>query len=136
MAQYLLAPIALASSLLAGCATVGELHCGPGERAAIADLLYFGTDKPNGVVSEEDWSAFLHSVVTPRFPAGLTAWPAFGQWQSAGGSPIRENSFVLNLVHPADAASEAAIRSIVSEYKSRFEQKAVLRVKSYACASF
>jgi hypothetical protein len=135
MTQHLLISVTLASSLLAGCATVGELHCGPGEQPSIADLLYFGTNKPNGVVSEQDWSAFLRMAVTPRFPAGLTSWPASGQWQSGDGSLIRENAFVLNLVHPADEASEAAIRSIVSEYKSRFQQEAVLRIKSYACSS-
>jgi len=117
MAHHILVSVALAASLLAGCAPVEELHCRPGEQPAIADLLYFGTAKPKGVVSEADWSDFLRSVVTPRFPAGLTAWPASGQWQSA------------------DEASEAAIRSIVSEYKSRFQQEAVLRIKSYACTS-
>lgn len=135
MVQHLLVSVALVSSLLAGCATVDELHCRPGEQPAIADLLYFGTAKPKGIVSDADWSDFLRSAVAPRFPAGLTAWPASGQWQSADGSLIRENSFVLSLVHPADEASEAAIRSIVSEYKSRFQQEAVLRIKSYACAS-
>jgi hypothetical protein len=134
MAQYLLISVTLASSLLAGCANLGEL-CRPGEQRAIADQLYFGTTKPNGIVSNEDWSDFLAGAVTPRFPAGLTSWPASGQWQSGDGSLIRENAFVLNLVHPVDEASEAAVRSIVSEYKSRFQQEAVLRIKSYACSS-
>jgi hypothetical protein len=135
MNRSLLASIVLFSLLPAACATVEALHCGPGEQPSIADLLYFGTNKPSGVVSEQDWSAFLRTAVTPRFPAGLTAWPASGQWQSVDGSLIRENAFVLNLVHPGDEASEAAIRSIVSEYKSRFQQEAVLRIKSYACTS-
>ncbi|MGJ0484097.1 MAG: DUF3574 domain-containing protein [Methylomicrobium sp.] len=135
MLQHLLISVTLVSLLLTSCATTGEL-CRPGEQRAIADLLYFGTAKPNGIVSNEDWSDFLAGVVTPRFPAGLTAWPASGQWQSANGALTHENAFVLNLVHPADETSEAAIRSIVSEYKSRFQQESVLRVKSFACTSF
>jgi hypothetical protein len=135
MAQHLLISVTLASSLLAGCATQGEL-CRPGEQRAIADLLYFGTAKPGGIVSNKDWSDFLTGIVTPRFPTGLTAWPASGQWESDNGTLIHENAFVLNLVHPADEASEAAVRSIVSEYKSRFRQESVLRVKSFACTSF
>lgn len=135
MAQHLFISVILASSLLAGCATHGEL-CRPGEQRAIADFLYFGTAKPDGIVSNKDWSDFLAGVVTPRFPAGLTAWPAAGQWQSDNGALTHEDAFVLNLVHPADEASEAAIRSIVSEYKSRFRQESVLRVKSFACTSF
>jgi hypothetical protein len=135
MAQHLFTSITLASLLLAGCAPHGEL-CRPGEQRAIADLLYFGTAKPGGIVSNKDWSDFLAGVITPRFPAGLTAWPAFGQWQSTHGALIHENAFVLNLVHPADEASEAAVRSIVSEYKSRFQQESVLRVKANACTSY
>ncbi|MBL8529464.1 MAG: DUF3574 domain-containing protein [Burkholderiales bacterium] len=37
-------------------------------------MLYFGTDKPSGRVTPEDWAQFLSETVTPRFPAGLTAW--------------------------------------------------------------
>jgi len=52
------------------------------------------------------------------------------------GSLTRENSYVLNLVHPEGEAADKAIQAIVAEYKSRFQQEAVLRVKSSACISF
>ena len=97
--------------------------------------LYFGTAKPGGSVSSEEWSAFLAQVVTPRFPAGLSVWPASGQWQSADGSITKENSFVLSLVHAQDEATERAIQAVIAQYKSQFQQEAVLRVKSYACTS-
>jgi len=128
--------VAFLASALAGCSTVREPQCAPGEQSAVSELLYFGTAMPGGIVSPQDWSAFLGGVVTPRFPAGLTAWPASGQWQSANGSLTQENSFVLNLVHPADETTEGAIRSIIADYKTRFQQEAVLRVKAYACTSF
>jgi Protein of unknown function (DUF3574) len=108
----------------------------PGEQGAVNEFLYFGTAKPKGVVTAEEWSEFLRSVVTPRFPEGLTAWQASGQWKSADGAIAREASYVLNLVHPENEPTEAAIRAVVSEYKSRFQQEAVLRVKGHACASF
>jgi hypothetical protein len=130
------AALLLASSLLlAGCAGVGGPRCPAGQQAAVSESLYFGTAKPVGVVSRADWAAFLSGVVTPRFPAGLTAWPAAGQWQSADGTITHENSFVLTLVHPADDGSERAVAAIVAEYKSRFQQEAVLRVKVHACTS-
>jgi hypothetical protein len=122
--------------VLAGCATVSEPPCGPGQESAVSELLYFGTARPGGVVTPEEWAQFLGDTVTPRFPQGLTAWQASGQWKSAQGTIAREASHVLNLVHPDDAASEKAIGEIVAAYKSRFRQESVLRVRGRACASF
>lgn len=95
------------AALLASCSTVREPVCAAGEQRAVSELLYFGTAKPTGVVSVEEWSAFLGNVVTPR-----------------------------NLVHPESESAERAIQAIVAEYKSRIQQTSVLRVKSYACVSF
>lgn len=102
----------------------------------VSDLLYFGMAKPSGFVSTGEWSDFLSSVVTPRFPQGLTTWKASGQWQSANGTITGEPSHVLNLVHPETPLAEAAVQAIVAEYKLRFQQEAVLRVKAGACVSF
>jgi hypothetical protein len=99
-------------------------------------VIYFGSAKPTGVVTSEEWAEFLRSSVTPRFPQGFSVWQAAGQWQGADGAIVREDSFVLSLVHPEDEHSEGSVRAIAAEYKSRFEQEAVLRVKSHGCASF
>jgi hypothetical protein len=131
-------PIALffMALMLIGCASLREWQCRPGEQRAINDLLYFGTAKPNGSVTAEEWEEFLRGTVTPRFPQGLTVWQASGQWQSADGSMAREASYVLNLVHPDDEAADAAVRAVILEYRSRFQQEAVLRVKTHSCATF
>jgi hypothetical protein len=120
-----------------GCASELGSKCGPGQDASISELLYFGRATPNGpTVTAEEWTEFLAASVTPRFPRGITVWQAAGQWKGTDGSVIREPSFVLNLVHPDSQSSEDAIRAVVADYKARFNQEAVLRVKSYACASF
>lgn len=124
------------SASLAGCATLQGPACASGEQPLVSELLYFGTAKPGGVVSAEEWSSFLSGEVTPRFPKGLSVWPAEGQWRSNDGSLTREDSFVLNIVHPDGESSEKAVQAIVAEYKTRFQQEAVLRVKSHACISF
>ena len=49
----------------------------------VSEMLYFGTQTPDGAVTAEQWTQFLATDVTPRFPRGLTVWPAAGQWQSA-----------------------------------------------------
>jgi len=123
------------SLLLVGCSSLQHDGCAPGEQAAVSDFLYFGTNMPGGVVSSEEWARFLSATVTPRFPAGLTVWQASGQWQSSDGRLAREGSYVLSLIHPADAQAETAVQAIVAEYKTRFHQEAVLRVKAHACMS-
>src|SRR5262245_12708644 len=90
--------IAAAPFCLSACSTVSAPACAPGEQASIAEVLYFGTNKPGGVVSPEEWSTFLRDVVTPKFPAGLSVWQASGQWQGGDGTITKENSFVLSLV--------------------------------------
>jgi hypothetical protein len=102
----------------------------------ISEALYFGTDKPDGMVTAEDWESFLNDSVTPRFPQGLSVWRAAGQWKSDTGPIVRESSYVLNIVHPDTAAAESALNEVVNAYKSEFRQEAVLRVRSPACVSF
>lgn len=121
---------------LAACSTIPHRPCTGDQRVAVEDSLYFGTAKPDGVVSLEEWATFLSAVVTPRFPQGLTVWQASGQWKAADGAIVREASKVLVLVHPDDDASETAVREIVDVYKAQFQQESVLRLRSTTCASF
>lgn len=57
---------------LAGCAAVAGLPCEAGERVAISELLYFGTAKPGGAVSDAEWDSFLQDSVSPRFGQGFS----------------------------------------------------------------
>ena len=130
-----LAPALLVAAAIASCGTTLSPTCAPGEEHSVHDLLYFGTATPTGTVSPEAWSQFLADTVTPRFPDGLTAWPASGQWRSGSGALVQEGSYVLSLVHPEAASADQAIGELVAVYKTRFQQESVLRVKSYACMS-
>jgi hypothetical protein len=125
---------AFASIFVVACTTTPGAFCASGEKMAVADTLYFGTEKPGGPVTPAEWNEFLANAVTPLFPDGLTVWPATGQWKSAGGI-VREGSYVLSLVHADDAASENAIREIVQAYKTQFHQEAVLRSRTTTCMS-
>jgi len=129
--------VALAFALsLSACTTLHGLHCKGGEQLAIQDSLYFGTGKPNGVVTADEWAAFLRTEVTPRFPQGLTVHEASGQWRGADGAIVREATHVLQLVHPDDASSDKQVAEIIASYKSTFQQEAVLRVRAGTCVSF
>ena len=100
------------------------------------ESLYFGTAKADGYVTQLQWQQFLADVITPRFPDGLTAWGAAGQWRDPSGELHKEDSYVLHVVHPEDQRFEKAVREVIGEYKTRFDQQAVLRVRTATCMSF
>jgi hypothetical protein len=128
-------PVVAVAIALCGCASTAV--CRSGEQASVHDTLYFGTGRPDGgVVSVEEWTRFLESIVTPRFPQGLTVSDVSGQWRGNDGSIVREATHVLQLVHPGDTDSNGRVDEIAQAYKTQFEQEAVLRVSSRVCTSF
>lgn len=103
----------------------------------VADRLFFGRAIPGGgFVSEEEWAMFLHDVVTPRFPEGLTIWRAYGQWTDSRGQLIRESVLVLEVLHPPGPRVDSSLAAIARQYKGRFHQGSVLRVSTPAVGHF
>jgi hypothetical protein len=136
------APLILLAATLGACAPVVSVSAPSAPAVAagevwIEDRLYFGRDIPGGGrVSDEEWSTFLREVVTPRFPDGLTIVRAEGQWRDGQGRIITEPSTVVELMHPASAQADAAVEAIAAEYKRRFRQEAVMRVRVPADVRF
>jgi hypothetical protein len=131
-----LAALACVLLMAAGaCATTPAPRCAASEHAVVDERLYFGTQRPGGVVTDAEWAGFVDGVVAASFPDGFTTWPAQGQWRGMDGQPVREASHVLAVMHPDDNASEAAIAKIIATYKARFAQEAVLRVRTPACTN-
>ena len=92
--------------------------------------LFFGSLKPDGsVVSEEAFLGFLDAEITPRFPNGLTLLTGLGQFLTAQGIIIQEQSRLLILLYPAEARRDnnEKIEQIREQYKLMFQQEAVLR---------
>jgi len=92
--------------------------------------LFFGTAKPNGVVTDAEFLAFLDREVTPRFPDGLTLLKGDGQFRGESGVIIKEDSFLLILLYPVQSfrQSNRRINAIRELYKAQFQQESVLRV--------
>lgn len=92
--------------------------------------LFFGTAKPDGVVTDEEFFAFLDAVITPRFPDGLTLLKGDGQFRGEDGVIVKEDSFVLILLYPLEdfRVSNRRIDVIRERYKDAFQQESVLRV--------
>lgn len=138
MTHILLRLVTIFSAALAlsSCAGQQSFSCPPGQMQMLSDTLYFGAASPAGTMSPEAWQEFLDTAITPRFPEGLSAWPANGQWKSAKGTIVREASYVLNVIHSDTPPNERAINEITAAFKARFNQESVLRVRNVACVSF
>ena len=92
--------------------------------------LYFGTARPDGAVTEEEFQAFIDREVTSRFPGGLTVVKAEGQFWGEDGTLVKEQSYILILLYPYENFSTATrqVEQIRNLYKDRFGQESVLRV--------
>src|SRR5215210_5009412 len=88
--------VAALAFLIVACATVPVV-----EHSVVADRLFCGRSIPGGgSVSDEEWTAFVDGVVTPRFPDGLTIWRADGQWRGKDGTLVHEPVMVIEILHP------------------------------------
>ena len=105
-------------------------------RALVRHELVFGTARAHAApLGEDEWQSFLNSVVTPRFPDGLTVLNALGQWRGEGGL-TKEQSRILVIWHDRSPGRDADIEAIRAAYKARFDQESVLRIDSVSCVSF
>jgi len=90
--------------------------------------LFFGRNiGSNGQVSEEEFQTFVDTVITPRFPAGLTSFDAEGQFLSDTGALIEEPAKVVTLFVEDTPEVEIAINEIVTAYVNQFSQESVLQ---------
>jgi hypothetical protein len=112
-----------------------NMSCGETSTPQVRTTLYFGTDRPKGSVSELEWQMFLRDEVTTRFPAGLTAWDAQGQWRTQDGSVANERAKVLLIVHPDTADANAKLQAVITKYRKNFDQESVLWETARVCAA-
>ncbi|MBD2105488.1 DUF3574 domain-containing protein [Nodosilinea sp. FACHB-13] len=99
----------------------------------IQEDLYFGRNiAGGGQVSETEFQAFIDTEITPRFPNGLTAYDADGQFLDSAGNLVQEPSQVVSLIFEDTAANEQSIDQIIAAYKQQFQQESVLEVVNEA----
>lgn len=102
----------------------------------ILTKLYFGLEKPGGEVAPDEWNNFIASTISPKFPAGLTILDASGQWLNANKGLTKERSKIVEIVHAGSQQEREGIRQIVSQYKSRYQQEAVMEIQQEVRACF
>jgi hypothetical protein len=122
-------------AVLAACASPRAQICVPPSHQMNRVELFFGAAFNDGKpIGDAEWQDFLDKEVTPRFPAGLTAYEAYGQWQRSDGQIEKSPSRVLLIWYAGDQSSR--IEAIRAAYKKRFRQMSVMRVDGADCVSF
>jgi Protein of unknown function (DUF3574) len=84
--------------------------------------LYFGSSV-RGRPFVTEWSQFLASEVTPKFPGGLTVSDARGQWRSGDGRTLSRSDPRARHPYKADATTDGKIETIRGAYKKQFHQE-------------
>lgn len=128
---------------LSACAATGDPAAQPdchafGGAPSLVATLYFGraraADTP---VAETAWDDFLQSIVTPRFPEGLTVIDGAGQWYNPQTRQIsREGTWILMIAAAQTPQTLRKLDEIRNAYKARFHQLSVGQVLSTGCADF
>jgi hypothetical protein len=124
--------------LLTAPAVAQGLACDEPQRPMLEIDLLFGRNIGMELgVSEGNWSEFVASEITPRFPQGLAVDDALGQWRDPERNTIvQEPSKDVRIIVPEDPEIKEKIDAIVTAYKQRFQQQSVGVVIRPACVSF
>ncbi|AKG21809.1 DUF3574 domain-containing protein [Calothrix sp. 336/3] len=106
-------------------------------KTLIKEELYFGLAKPTGkMVSELEWQLFLGTIITPRFPEGLTVIDAYGHYFTNSDNLVREKTKIVVLIYRNSNQRQKMVSEIITNYKRIFHQESVLRVTSTVKAEF
>ncbi len=134
--------VALMLTGLGGCATphspLSATCPMTGQKVMTIIRLYFGRDiAGREPVSDEEWSGFARTVLTPQFPDGLTVYRGSGQWLDSGTRKvIREDNIVVEIAVAAGSDVSRRIDLVIEAYKRQFHQEAVGVITESACARF
>ena len=118
----IMATIALA---LGACSSTYILRCKEGYQLAVCDLALLRHRQTRWRCLGGGLGTISGKHSHYRFPQGLNSTRASGQWRGPDGEIIREDSHVLQLLHPDDEPTEKAIRELIDIYKRQFEQDAL-----------
>jgi hypothetical protein len=120
-----------AQSAAAPAAPAAAANCPPATIAMVRYELHLGGD-----VGDNDFSDFLDTEVTPRFPRGVTVIDAHSQAQEMNNAISKEGSRILLVVVPNTLTGSAYVSAIGAAYNERFGQDGALLVQANVCAGF
>lgn len=123
--------------LTAAAAPAQTVGCAPPMRPMTSVNLYLGGAMPGGrAVTRAQFQKFLASVVTPRFPEGLTVAEVAGQYRLKNGRIASEPTRLLTIIVPDAAAAGPKVEEVLAAYKEKFRQESVARDQRVDCVAF
>ncbi len=128
--------IGLAVAALLATSAQARTACPAGLQPARTAELFFGLEEGGRLLSDAEWTGFVDTEVTPRFPDGLTVWDARGQWRPPHGTLTHEPSRVMLIVLTGRHDERARLAAVIGAYKTRFHQLSVLLAEHSDCVSF
>ncbi len=100
------------------------LACGS-EKPKYIYKLYFGMSYQKGNISEEEFTCFLDTAITRKFPEGLTIYSVYGQWKQ-NDTITKEKTKVVEIAVKNTKTVRIKINEIRESYKKVFKQESVM----------
>jgi hypothetical protein len=124
--------------LLAGSARAQAIECSAAHKPQHVAELIFGRGVGGPIeISETQWTHFVDTEITPRFPDGLTVYDATGQWRDKTSNKItRETTKIVLIVLSGRPEDLSRLNEIAEAYKRTFGQQSVGMIVRPACVSF
>ncbi len=115
-----------------------RIDCSDPQKPMLEIDLLFGRNVGGELgVSEDEWTDFVASEISPRFPLGFSVDDAVGQWRDGQTMTlVKEPSKDVTIMVPEEDAVKDKIEAIVRAYKERFHQQSAGVVMRPACVSF
>ena len=111
------------------------MDCGGSSAPRLQDHAVIRPDARQGRDQRARTADLSADEVTRRFPDGLTAWDAHGQWRAPAGTVDHERSKVLLLVHADTEEARRSVQELIATYRKMFEQQSVLWESSRVCVT-
>lgn len=116
--------------------TTASLCPSPAQTMQRIELVFGLSRRGQPDLDDAAWQLFLDREVTPRFPDGLTALRASGQWRGASGPAIKEPARLLLIWARPNADLDQRIEAVRTAWKIAHRQDSVLSARAHDCVSF
>jgi|WetSurMetagenome_2_1015567.scaffolds.fasta_scaffold507533_2 hypothetical protein len=112
-----------------------SINSGCIQQKMIQTDLYFGLSNADGPISTDQWDSFKTATIDKYFD-GYTEVDCKGFWKNDAGVSLNESTKLIIFIHNKSSDEFEKIDSVISLYKTQFDQESVLQVNKKISAEF